>query len=253
MVITIVLPVSRPDFLHRIFAQLEMMECDRENVHIFTYVDGPIQLMDVAKNLTHESKFKSKQCLFRHKGLPNVGSVKGRRKRIADIHNEIKGRIQPCDYVFLLEDDTLFPTDTLQKFIKTLSEEPFAGFISGIEIGRWGYEMIGAWKADDIYDAKCLTTVALAKGVQEVDAAGLYCCFMKYDVYKKHTFAPFSDILGPDVNMGLYLRQQGYKNFVDHSIQCKHLTKRGEITVEKANIVQVEIKRTDTGWSQKAL
>jgi hypothetical protein len=253
MVTTIIIPVSRPDFLHRIFAQLELMDCDPANTHIVVYIDGNMQLYEVASNLVRESRFANKKCIFRRKGLPNVGSVRGRRRRIADIHNELKGIVDHCDMVFLLEDDTLFPTNVMTKLLKTYSEHPYAGFVSAIEIGRWGFEMIGAWKVDDVYRTTKLVTIPLGQSIEEVDAAGLYCCMMKYDVYQKHKFEPFGDVLGPDVNMGLWLRQQGYKNYVDHSIRCKHLTKRGEITVEKATIVQVEIMKTDSGWSQRAL
>lgn len=250
MKITIVLPVSRPDFLRRIFAQLDLMPCEQETIDILTYVDGDMMLFELAQKLTVNSKFKGKNCVFRGKGIANVGSITRRRQRIADIHNEMKQLINPSDYVFLLEDDTLPPLTTLERLIKLYSEYPHAGFISAVEIGRWGFEMIGAWTADDVYTPQRLITVPKGEGITKVDAAGLYCCLMKYEIYMKRSFAPFEDMLGPDVQMGLALRQEGYQNYIDYGLKCKHLTKRGEITFDKADICQVEIKRTDTGWSQ---
>lgn len=247
---TIVIPVSRPDYLHRIFAQLDLMPCNQEEISIIAYIDGDLQLYEVANNLVVNSKFKEKSCVFRHKGIPNVGSVKRRRERIAAIHNELKALIKKCDYVFILEDDTLPPLNIFERLITHMSSYPHAGFISAVEIGRWGYPMIGAWTVNDVYDPTVLITVPEGEGVIRVDAAGLYCCMMRYDMYLKHTFKPFLDILGPDVDMGLELRKVGYSNYIDYDLKCKHLTKRGEMTFDKIDIVQVEIKRTQNGWNQ---
>ena len=250
MVITIVIPCSRPDYLKRIFAQLDMMPCDREKVNILVFVDGNQQLFEIARNLTVNSKFNERLCVYRHKGVPSVGSVKRHRQRIADVHNDIKPLIKDCDYIFLLEDDTLPPLNTLEVLVKNYSEYPFAGFISAVEIGRWGYEMIGGWCANDVYNPEEITSIARGEGIVTVDAAGLYCCLIKRDHYMKHFFKPFQDILGPDVDFGLELRKQGYFNYVNHDLKCKHLTKRGEINFQNAEIVQVQVKKLDHEWSQ---
>lgn len=250
MKINIIMPVSRPDFLKRIFAQLDMMPCDNENTNIVTYVDGNQPLFEIARHLTVNSKFKERLCHYRAKGVPNVGSVKRHRQRIADVHNEIKYLIGECDYVFLLEDDTLPPLNMLDRLTQLYAEYPFAGFISGIEIGRWGYEMIGAWRANEIYTPTELTTVPRGEGLVQVDAAGLYASLVRRETYMKHFFKPFEDILGPDVDFGLSLRRQGLNNYIDYGLPCKHLTKRGEITLEKANIVQVQVKKEAHAWSQ---
>lgn len=253
MDITIIIPCSRPDYLKRIFAHLDMMPCDAQRTHLIVFVDGNQQLFELARNLTVNSKFKERLCVYRHKGVPSVGSVKRHRQRIADVHNEIKQYIGMCDYVFILEDDTLPPLTTLQTFERLASEYPYAGFLSGTEIGRWGFEMIGGWNADDVYFPKQITSIQKGSGIEEVDAAGLYCCFIRRELYMKHKFQPFEDILGPDVNFGLWLRREGYKNYVTHDLPCKHLTKRGEITVEKATIVQVQVNREGDSWSQGPL
>lgn len=253
MVITIIIPCSRPDYLKRIFAQLDMMPCDRENTHILVYVDGNQQLFEIARNLTINSKFKDRLCVYRHKGVPNVGSVRRHRQRIADVHNEIKKLLNPCDYVFILEDDTLPPLNALEVLVKNYLDHPYAGFVSAVEIGRWGYEMIGGWNADDVYTPEQIISIPRGNGVIKVDAAGMYCCLIKYDNYMKHFFEPFEDILGPDVHFGLALRRQGLENYINHDLKCKHLTKKGEINFDKANIVQVRMTKFNYEWSQGAL
>lgn len=253
--ITIVLPISRPDYLKQLFARLEFLDYPSSEVNLLSYVDGNQQLFELARNLTVASKFAEKLCVYRSKGMPNVGSVKGRRRRIAAIHNEIKGLLNKTDYVFLLEDDTIPPRDALTKLVRLHADHPYAGLVSGIELGRWGWPHIGAWNCDDVYEPKKITSIPLTTGVVEVDATGLYCCLMKFKTYMDHHFEPFEDLLGPDVNFGIKHRREGLVNYVDQSIQCTHLTKRGAITIASTDVVQVEIFQSDiskTGWLMRA-
>lgn len=251
--VTIVLPVSRDTFLQRIFANLDSLVCISAETNLLVYVDGDLNLYEKARNLTVNSKFAQKLCIYRRKGMPNVGSVRSRRVRIADIHSEFKALIDKCDYIFLLEDDTLMPTTTLAVLLKHYSTHPFAGFISAIEIGRWGFTHIGAWKVDDIYNPKQITSVPNGEGLVEVDAAGFYCCLVKYENYMRHDFKPFEDILGPDVNFGIELRKIGLKNYIDYSLHCKHLTIKDEITFLNTDIVQVQFDKEGEKWSMKQL
>lgn len=262
MVVTIVIPISRPDFLKRIFAQLDSMPCDNGNTNLLCYVDGDEPLFEIARNFVVNSKFKDKLCVFRRKGLPNVNHIHSRRQRIADIHNEIKNIIGKCDYLLLLEDDTLIPLNTLDKFLKLSTIYPHAGLISGVQIGRWGFNVPGIWKVDNPYDVKKINSMLPPESnmnqsndrVEEIDAAGLYCCLTKPEFYKSCTFAPFESILGPDVFYGIYLRKQGYKNYVDWSIQTGHLTKQGDIKVYNTQLQQITFTKIDAEkWEQEVI
>lgn len=255
--VTIVMPISRVDYLRRIFAQLEMLDCDSQNVSLLTYVDGPLDLFQKARNFTVNSKFAERLCVYRKKGSPNVGGIHQRRKRIAAIHNEIKEHISDKnEFVFLVEDDGLFPTRTLKKLTQRYLENTDAGFISGIEIGRWGHLHIGAWEFDDIYNPTTTTSPPKKEGIHKIDAAGLYCCLTKTKTYLKHNFEPLDKALGPDAHFGLTLRQKGFLNYVDYDVQCIHLTKRGMITVEGSDVVQVQLSNNGDNkknWAMKTL
>ncbi len=249
--VTIVILVSRTDYLKRIFAQLDFLDCNNEETNLLCYVDGDQTIYQHARNLTVNSKFGQRLCIYRSKGLAGTSSFWRRRRRIAQVHNEIKAHIVNCDYIFLLEDDTLFPTNTLKSLLKSYSERPFAGFISGLQIGRWGFPSIGAWKFDDIYDPKRINSIEKGAGIEEVDAAGLYCCLVRKENYLKNDFQPFGEILGPDVSFGINLRKQGLQNYVDHAIKCSHLTKKGEIKFDNTDIVQVQFDKDESvklGW-----
>jgi len=249
--ITIVIPVSRGTFLEQLFASLEFLEVPKDT-NLLTYVDSDHRLFDKVRNYTVNSKFKDRLCVFRGKGLPSTSSIKRRRQRIADVHNEMKDLIQACDYIFMIEDDTIVPGNALSKLMQSYVSHPNAGFISGVELGRWGYLHIGAWKVDDVYDVNEIVSTPLKSTVEKVDAAGFYCCLTKKENYIGHNFLPFEDVLGPDVDYGLTMRRNGLINYVDNSVHCRHLMKKGEVSFEGQNIEQVQFTRDDlskNGWT----
>lgn len=261
---TIVMPVSRKDFIPRIFAQLDMMNFDSENTNLLCYVDGTVDLFAYVRDFVVESRFKEKLCVYRKKGLPNISHIRMRRQRIADIHNEMKAIVGACDYVFLIEDDTLLPLNALEKLLRDYGLNPYAGFISGVQVGRWGFTVPGVWRVDNPYNVKTVQSMLPSQAkydgiagpliIEEIDAAGLYCCLTKRDNYLKANFTPFDSILGPDVSFGLALRREGYKNYVDWSITTSHLTKQGEITVSNVKLQQIKFtKLSEDKWEQELL
>lgn len=252
-VTTIILPVSRTDYLDRIFAQLEMLDCVREETNLFVYVDGNWPIFEKARNLTYNSKFADRQCVYRNRGLTGTSSFKRRRKRIADIHNEIREQVGHSEYAMLIEDDTLFPLFTLERFLSAMALNPYTGLISGVEIGRWGFAHIGAWEFDDVYEPTRIISSPLTTGVREVDATGLYCCLTKMKNYKAYTFEPYDTILGPDVAYGIYLRHFGLKNYIDYSVACTHMTKKGDLKMNIEPIDQVRFSKNATSWTQQVV
>lgn len=257
MKVTIVLPVSREDYLKRILAQLELMHCDAENTNLMVYVDGTIDLYAKARDMVVNAKFKEKLTVYRRaKHNPDPSNWRKRRKRIAEIHNELKGMIGACDYLFLIEDDTLIPLNALERLLKAYTLHPYAGFISGVQLGRWGFTVPGIWKVDNVYTTKEVTSQMPPKTdipgqtlpTEEIDASGFYCMLTKREHYMSVDHQTFEDALGPDVYYGLQLRQQGYKNYVDWQIQTAHLTKRGEINLRNTKIQQIKLVRTENGW-----
>ena len=67
--ITIVVPISRVDYLARFFVRLEMLDCDSEKTNLLCYVDGPLELYQKVRNYIVNSKFKNKLCVYRRKGI----------------------------------------------------------------------------------------------------------------------------------------------------------------------------------------
>lgn len=250
--ILIVMPISRPDYLRRVFHSLEMLECNRESVGLFTYIDGDDRLYETGRNFTVSSKFNYRKALFRAKGVGSVSGVRRRRKRIADIHEEMKLLMPKAKYVLLIEDDTYIPSNVITKMKNDFLTNSRVGFITGLQVGRWGWKHLGAWRVNDVYDVDEVTSIKVPEGIEEIDGAGLFCCFTTMQNYHMVRMEPFGMILGPDFNFGIKLRRQGLKNYVDGSIRCTHMTKTGDLNVE--DVIQVQLLRTgENQWTQAAL
>ena len=234
--VTIIMPVSRADYLSPVFSALEVLECDRRYTNLVVIVDGDDKLFINVRNLTAMSKFNETLCVpYSKRDEPKVieTDLIGRRQRIADIHNELKTLIGECKYVLGIEDDTVIPPKTLAHLLEDLSEVPHAGFIQGVELGRWHKPYIGAWLADDIYEPHLMSSIMPRsefdstrgnKAYEPIDAGGLFCFISKKEIYTSHDFKTFENNgMGPDADYGMTLRQLGYSNFIDWRIKCIHL------------------------------
>lgn len=251
---TIVLPISRIQYLDQIFACLEYLECNAEQTNLLGIVDGDINLYEIARNKIELSKFNDRLCVqYKAKDKLKNYDIMHRRRRISDIHNFAKQYIQKSEYIFCMEDDTTFRPHTLEKLRHDYSTLPFAGMIQGYALGRHGIPHFGSWNFDEIYEPRCIVSQNKGKDIQETDAGGLYCTLTKAETYMAHTFEPFHDGLGPDVNYGIELRRQGYKNYTDWTLPCIHHTKDGDIIPNQNISQQVQFIKTEHRWRQKSL
>lgn len=253
--VTIFMPVSRRDHLPRVFASLELLDCQAENTNLLVVVDGDNNLFIEVRNMVEMSRFGQRLCLqFKSKHTLKQYGIQERRLRISDIHNFAKQHIQDCEYVFGLEDDTIIPPDTLRKLLRNYGIYPFAGFIEGIEMGRWGIPYIGAWTVDDVYNPQKIESTPLKKGIHEIDSGGFYCFITKRDFYVSHNFKPYgengSNDLGPDVDYGITLRKMGLLNYADYSIKCAHKKGDGELNFNNTEPRIVTFVKKDARWRQ---
>lgn len=257
MIVTIVLLCSRQEYLSKVFASLELLDISHLEVNLLTIVDGSPALYADVRNRTELSKFGNRLAV-QYKPANKTKVVRYdvlvRRRRIADIHNFAKGLLDSCDYVLLTEDDNTLPPDALKRLYSGLLDYPYAGFISGVCVGRHGISHLGLWTADDVYKPEIVQSIPMkeASRVREIDAAGLYCMLVRADLYKQHTFAPFdNNALGCDVSFSLWIRQQGYACYADLSIIIPHLTDSKVILPSNTNIQIVTFSKGERGWKQK--
>lgn len=250
---TILLLISRPDYLDLIFAGLELLECDPDKTNLLTIVDGDTALYLDVRNRTERSKFKGRLCVqYPSKEKVKRYNTMHRRVRIAKIHEFAKQHILECEYLLLLEDDGLVHPKLLGKLTKAYYMHPFAGFVTGVQIGRHGIPCPGLWQFDDVYEPEKIESLKpLGHGIEQIDAAGLYGMLIKKPHYMSATFEEYKGILGPDVGMSISLRQQGLVHYVDWSIEVPHLTENGTITVSNTPVVQTIFTRAGSHWTQE--
>lgn len=186
--------------------------------------------------------------------------INSRRYRISAIHNKAKYYIEDaCEYVLLLEDDTIYPKDTLTKMLNVYKKSNLLdnlAFVQAVQLGRHNAPYVGAWVCDDIENPKEITSampLKSFKSVEKIDAGGLYCCLVDAFEYKQHTFEPYDkegrNGLSCDVNFGIYLKQKGYTCYIDWSIQTDHIGERGSVNMGNTIPVQLQFKKENNRWS----
>ncbi len=253
---TILLLVSRDDFLQRVLTSIELLECDHTRTNILCIVDGPPELYVKARNIVSDMKYNTRLTVTtnQHSAPPRM-DIPTRRQRIADAHNQARGLIaHEHGYIFSVEDDTIVPRLALKRLLAVAGENRAFGMAEGVELGRWGVPYVGAWRVNDIYDVNEIKSIEYKDrnaGYEEIDAGGLYCALIRADLYKLHEFHAKNG-LGPDVNFGIELRQLGFQNFIHWGVHCKHYNKvMGKETIVEPSDGSQEVTLTkinDVKW-----
>lgn len=225
MQITAILPVSRTQYLDRVLESL-LNQTQKPN-NLLVIFDGPDKQFIEVRNKISELKFESVLCV-KSRYNKCAFSIPERRVHIAGIHNHFRELIGRADWVFSIEDDGVLPANALSNLLKATKTDN-VGMVTGVEVGRWGVRYIGAWRVDDVNNAREITSlenrISEAPLIEEIDACGLYCALIKADMYKMHEFTA-NNGLGADVNLGLFLRSNGYNNYLDWGVSVLHLSNR---------------------------
>lgn len=231
MNITVILPVSRAKYLNRVLESLNNQTHKPQN--LLVVFDGPDNEFVEVRNKILEQNFEQKLCV-KSNNVNQAHNIMDRRRNIAVIHNQFRGLLGETDWVFSIEDDGIIPKNALANLLKIAKSHKNAGMVSGVELGRWGIPYVGAWRVDNPENPKIVASVQNKTGenlVEEIDACGLYCALIRADYYKQHSFSSYNG-LGPDVNLGIFLRQKGLMNYIDWTVHVTHLTSMDSVEVE---------------------
>ena len=255
MKITTILPVSRIQYLNRVLESLLKQTVKIES--LIVVFDGPEHEFVQARNRIAELDIENKVCVAAPP-KPQAHTIAERRQHIVNIHNQIGEILEDCDWVFSIEDDGILPVNALKQLVSVSKAHKDAGMITGVELGRWGLPYVGAWHVDDVFNPTLVTSLENKTKdpiIEEIDGCGLYCALIRADEYKKHQFTTRNG-LGPDVNLGLYLRQQGYENYINWDVHVTHLTSRMNHEIEipatdNSKVVRLRLSRNGT-WLQES-
>lgn len=257
--IVIFLPLSRPDKLTFQANQIaRLIKSDGYTYSILVVVDHPRIYQQTVEAAFDRKEFKKIPLIVRFTELPQIASydVDKRRERITQVFALAQNTLKDpkahykADFIFTIEDDTVIEVNALKNLLETywlMSEKYKVGFISGLQAGRWGVKMIGAWRCDDPVNPTELWTIDNHSILvtESIDAAGFYCFLTTGKLFKKVPlkFGAF----GPDVYFGLFLSAQGLRNFVDWTVRTRHMSDTGLIEVDDF-CVQVRYKLVDGEW-----
>lgn len=202
--------------------------------------------------------YRSVDIIMNEDNEPNEVRIAARRQRIAYVKNQSKALVAhtDCEYVIGLEDDTVFPPETVKKLLKPFSDWPDMGFVEGVQCGRWGVKIIGAWTVDDDTHpllAETLMPPTADYDYENIEAGGFYGYATPKELYINHEYYSAStQPYGPDVNYGLWLKQQGYDCLIDWSLIFGHNSYQG-ILYPDNNVASVQFKKdlTTGHWNRK--
>lgn len=253
MKITTILPVSRIKYLDRVLESLLNQTVKIKNLIVI--FDGPEHEFVQVRNRIAELEIENRLCV----PFPYIGpayTIAERRWRIVRIHTQLQEVLADCDWVFSIEDDGVLPPNALQDLIMVTKHHKDTGMVTGVELGRWGLPYVGAWRVDDVDNPTQITSMESKAGeplTETIDACGLYCALIRQDMYKEHIFDT-SNGLGPDVNLGLFCRQNGYQNYIRWSAPVTHLgthmNQEVEIPATDKSRVVTLTRKYGTTWKQ---
>lgn len=182
-----------------------------------------------------------------------------RRDRIRDMltsmQQYIKAMTQNFDMMFMIEDDTEIQSDTLERLLIDYKELCDAGvkvgFIEGVQVGRHGIRMIGAWRCDNLEEPTEMSTIEVNKSsvFEKIDGGGLYCFITPMELFLAHEFYWHDECFSVDVTYGIELRKAGYTNLIDWTVITGHVDRHGNnIKPNENTTVARYLKQPDGTW-----
>lgn len=179
-----------------------------------------------------------------------------RRDRIKEMLGMVQAEIRkmyPFDMLFMVEDDTIIKPDALQRllidYIETTKQGMKIGVIEGVQVGRHGIRMIGAWRMDDLENPTIMSTIPFNKSsfFEKIDGGGLYCFITPMELFLAHEFYWTHECFSVDALYGIELRKKGYTNLIDWTVITGHADQFGTVLYPNENCSVACYKKQDNG------
>lgn len=199
------------------------------NLVFIVDIDDP-RIEIALRQYAERGKYRSFHVKMNDDWAPNETKLGIRRMRIADIHNQSKHLIAKTDgeYILAFEDDTVFENpNTFERLLEPIRKDDSVGFVEGVQMGRHGAHMIGAWQTDDLMHINEIKTLlppaGRFEGLQEITGGGMYGYATQRQLYMDCDYWTSSgQPWAVDVNFGIWLRQRGYKCLIDWGLLFGH-------------------------------
>lgn len=238
--IKIFIPISRKNRVREIEEMVDQFDSCGNNIRVLVIADN----IDIKG---FECKYTTKFINTGNFGASEIDIYK-RRERITRSFVLATDYIEESDdFVFVFEDDCVVNTNALKSLLKIYRNKEKSckvGFVSGVQVGRWGFRMLGVWEQD----GDTMKTLPYTPNkIVEVDACGFYCFIVGAEFFKTANFK--YDFFGPDVNFGKELVRNGFKNFCDMGLEVGHITNSGKILLpSNSDIVELSYLKEKNKW-----
>jgi len=256
-VITIFCPFTRWWATEHWIKDLNAVDHDPELTNLCFIIDGDQALIaNTLKKFADANNYRSCHIKINHDWSPNELQIGIRRARIAQVKNQSKELVAETDGEFIigLEDDTEFSRmKNFDKLIDPMLIDPNVGFVEGVQMGRWGANIIGAWACDDMDDPSEIKTLLPKTGHEAIIGGGWYGYATTRDLYLNcEYYTSSSQPHGPDVNFGFYVNQRGYTCLIDWDLVFGHRDYNKVLYPENFKIIEVVYnKNRNTGkWDR---
>lgn len=249
--LTIVVLFSRPYALDRVISNLERLDKPDDTNLLFvcdTISDDFFEARNAVQKLNFNNKLVVRYDVPTPYGRPfEEFETILRRQRIADIFNFSKYHLWDADNVLIIEDDSLYSPDALNKLIR-LKKDSSAGAVTGYQPSRHNRPFLGVWKTDNL-DSPSKIWSLLPDEDSSIDGCGTYFMLVDFELFNNHRFKPYGNVLGPDYNFGNYIKKQGRKILVDWSNPIPHATLEGSIPMKDFYRANIEKGNFSWKWS----
>lgn len=242
-----VVPLTRKWAVERIAQQFAAMNRFTDvNVELLVFIDNA----DITEAFV-TNMFEKYELPFAYhiassgRRAPQEIRLYYRRERIKEMLTWVQGEVlklkRQYDMLFMVEDDTVIQADALQRLLsdyKELTEQNVkVGLIEGVQVGRHGIRMIGAWRVDDLENPTEVTTIPYNKSsfFEKIDGGGLYCFITPMELFLAHTFYWHDECFSVDMTYGLELRKKGYTNIIDWTVITGHTDQSGNVLYPNEN------------------
>lgn len=256
MVLGIIMPLSRSDRVTAMAKQLARIKSLGLDVRYLVVIDN--ECIDpgrfVTAMLDEGAGIDDLEIINTGNPPPYENNVLDRRLRITKVWERIQKEpfLDTVDLVLGTEDDCNFTPIQVSNLLSAynhLKRDLFIkklGFVTGIQAGRWGVHYLGLWKLNHPTKQEVMRTGEYRPGAVElISAAGFYffvCSplLVKHAKFKTNSF-------GVDINFGMDLTKEGYRNYAVHDIVIPHATLYGLITPGQKKICVLEYRIQEDG------
>lgn len=256
--ILIAIPLTRKWAVQLQIEQLIMLNKFTDiDTHILFFIDNKDLTIDYVENQCKDLEIPYSIYNTGNKP-PHEIRLNHRRDRIRDmltlLQEHIKGMIKEFDLLFMVEDDTNIQSDALERLMLAYREltanNVNVGFIEGVQVGRHGIRMIGAWRCNDLEEPSRMETIPYNQQAvyEKIDGGGLYCFITPMKLFLGHRFFWDGECFGPDVTFGLELRKKGFVNIIDWTVQTGHVDRHGNCLLPDENVKQAKYLKVDNVW-----